>query len=1598
MHRHAKLNRIYRLIWDRSRQTWVVASELSSGRARGGRSPRRLLAAVLGAAAMPALALPTGAQLGSGSGQISQNGSQLTVDQSSQNLTINWQGFSIGSGETVLFNQPNSSAIALNRVLGQDPSQILGSLKANGRVFILNPNGVLFGRSAQVNVGGLVASTLNLSDSDLAAGRFHFSGSSSAAVVNEGSLQASPGGYIALLGARLGNQGSIQAQQGRIALATGQEVTLQLDNGSLLGLTVDRGAVQALIDNGGVLQADGGDVLLTTRAADALGGAVINTTGLIEAQTLDGVRGTIHVLGDAAKDVVNVGGTLDASAPNGGSAGFIETSAARVRVADGARISTRSASGTSGQWLIDPTDFTIAASNGDISGATLSTNLATANVTIQSSAGKTSGNGDINVNDAISWSSNNVLTLTAGRDINFNANVTATGADALLALEYGQAAVNANNTAGYTLASGVKINLQAGENFTTKLGSDGDTVVWTVITRLGSAGSTSPTSLQGINGDLNGNYVLGADIDASATKSWNSGAGFVPIGSDAGTSFDGVFDGLGHSISGLVIARPDTDNVGLFGYSTGILRNVSLSTAAIGGGNNVGALVGYNDGGSLSNVSAGGAVAASGDVAGGLVGFNSNAGDISSASSTVAVVGAGSKVGGLVGQNDGALASVSATGLIIGADTVGGLVGYNTGDLVSGSASGAVSSDDGNVGGLVGVSEGSIDKSSATGAVKGAGSSGNVGGLVGSNSGSITASNAVGVVSGAGPAVGGLAGYSEGSIGNSYARGAVSGDGDRVGGLVGDNAGSISGSYALGAVSGKGSYTGGLAGYNENFGNIATSFAAGDVSGSGDAVGGLVGQNDGVITNAYAVGAVTGTATAVGGLVGYNTGRLDSVYSTGRVSGASADSTGGLVGVDDGGSYTAAYWDVLTSGIDSDAAATGLDTSDLQAALPTGFDASVWGIVAAKSYPYLLTQFSGGAPQVISGTVVNADGTPVDGGTAVRARLDGSTLTSVFGNVNTGANGYYYYLLQGGTLNGGNLLVNTGNAAGFVDGANGSYSGSNGIKLQVGTLNVVTGAGGLSALLSNINKASGSTLTAGTLLSSLTSTSLSNLTLSRSGAFDINDAGSTLSVPGTLRLNVTGNVTQSGAVNVGTLTGSSSGSTALGRADNQIGQLSAYSSNGLTLQTSGALSVQGRVSAGSGDVLLRSGGSLGLSSGSVLSGARIVLVDGSSFTNQAGAGALSATQGWQIWSQNPTLDTLGGLAGSYKQYNASYGSSTVLGSGNGLLYTLAPKLGVSLVGATSKVYDGGTGASLLSSNYAVSGLLGTDTVTLAGIGNGVYATKNAGSALTVTASGLSVASASDGAIPVYGYQLAASTATGAIGTITPAQLILAAVSDSKTYDGGLSSSKSVSISGLQGSDTVSATQSFQSKDVLGSNASTLFVNAGYTINDGNGGKNYTVSTQTAQGTITPALLTLTANSLTRSFGLPNPTLTLTPVGLKGSDTLASLSGSVQLSTTAINSSPVGTYPILLSGNLASANYTIRYVDGVLTVAQNATGAYGAALASSAPRSQRLSGDPAMVPGTAANAWSATGLSLAAELPDADGLLLSVDGAGIRLPQ
>ncbi|APG03855.1 hypothetical protein BJI69_08000 [Luteibacter rhizovicinus DSM 16549] len=511
------MNRIYRLCWNAATSQWVAASELarnsrpaarSTSAAKGPRvaSIATCIALALGATGI-AHAGQTGGQIVSGSGAINQNGAITTINQNSQHLSLNWQSFDIAPNETVNFVQPGRDAIAVNRILGNSASEIYGHLNANGQVWLINPNGVLFGQGSQVNVGGLVASTLDTSDSELSSNTRSFSGDGKGSIVNKGSIRAANGGYVALLGNTVSNQGTISAQLGTVAMGGGSAVTLTFDGSQLLHLQVDRSTLDNLVENRQLVQADGGRVLMTAGAADSLLASTVNNTGVVRAQTVENHNGQIVLLGGMQAGHVNVEGSLDASAPNGGNGGSIETSAAFAHIG-AASINASAPMGKAGTWLVDPYDLTIdGAAAGTISAALNGGTNVSETTTATGASGdgvkNASGVGDINVNAAITW--NNAaatLTLDAYRGINVNAPISGAGGVVLKA--NGSAGTGGNITlaSGATIAGGAGVTLTAANNFINNAGAaalssaSGRWLVYSSDPSLDTRGGLAPQFIQ----------------------------------------------------------------------------------------------------------------------------------------------------------------------------------------------------------------------------------------------------------------------------------------------------------------------------------------------------------------------------------------------------------------------------------------------------------------------------------------------------------------------------------------------------------------------------------------------------------------------------------------------------------------------------------------------------------------------------------------------------------------------------------------------------------------------------------------------------------------------------------------------------------------------------------------------------------------------------------------------------------------------------------------------------------------------------------------------------------------------------------------------
>ncbi|KAG8149241.1 two-partner secretion domain-containing protein [Burkholderia catarinensis] len=929
------MNKAYSLVWNEALGGWTVAGETARrrGKRSGGKCAIAVAASLLGLVATGAHALPTGGAIVGGKGDISTSadGKAMSVNQHTDKLITNWQDFSIAGGERVSFHQPTDKSIALNRVIGTNGSQIQGQLDANGRLFVVNPNGVVFGKGAQVNVGGLVATTRNISDEDFLNGKYRFTGTSKNAVVNEGTITAAEGGSVALLGAQVSNSGTIQAKLGRVALGAGNAFTVNFDGNGLLNLQVDDGAVDAQVNNGGLLKADGGEVLMTARAAGNLLGAVVNNTGTIEAKGLNSRSGKITLEGG----LVKVAGKLDASAQEAAaSGGVVTTRGERVEVANDVQVDTRAPGGRTGTWKIE-------AANAGVSGgkaarmrdsdaietSTLARTLGTTNVEL------TNTKGDLSVGGQLAWASDNRLTLTSQKgDVILEQALDASGANAGLTANAAKqvrlydkvtltgrnAHLELNSGSGHTLETGRAVVTLSGENASFRANGEDYTVIHDLA------------GLRNVDANLSGRYVLGNAIKGSGR-----------FRSLANNGFGGVFDGFGNTISGLTIYNdPGADSVGLFATNWGRIANLKLQGITVNGVSSyvygqplfVGSLVGTNFG-TLSNVTARDVLVtgkgSGATIVGGLVGWNLS-GKIDRASVSGRVEGDRStiKIGGLVGENltvlwpnrgEATISNSSADVQVVVKGGMhkefvgaGGLVGRNTGTIDGSSSSGSVQVDgDGAViGGLVGINDingdtrGTIRASNSSSEVK-AGRNAKAGGLVGVNQALVDASSASGAVTaGANSRVGGLVGENSGVIAASTAAGKVmAGASSRAGGLIGSNDGEVRASEATGdVVAGVDSQAGGLVGYSGEKASISASTARGNVkAGDRSQVGGLVGENHGVIDAAFARGTVTaGAKSRAGGLVGLNRGSVRASEAFGSVTAGVNSEAGGLIGGSDG--------------------------------------------------------------------------------------------------------------------------------------------------------------------------------------------------------------------------------------------------------------------------------------------------------------------------------------------------------------------------------------------------------------------------------------------------------------------------------------------------------------------------------------------------------------------------------------------------------------------------------------------------------------------------------------------------------------------------
>jgi filamentous hemagglutinin family protein len=432
-------------IWaNRNRRTFKVAKESIFSVSRTVLMTFGLVGFIIGApGAALAASLPIGADVLHGQIKLENSSpNTLRILQSSQSAIVNWQSFDIGEGALVDIVQPNIDAAMLSRVVGNNLSEIHGSLNANGHLYLINPNGILFGSDAQVNVHALIASSLDIADSTFLSGNIAFDGDSEARVMNLGTINADQ--FAALIGGKVGNAGTIMAEGGSVGLlasdmtfkigeASGGDISLDI-SGLLNGSAMQDGLIDVSNENG-----TGGDVLV--KAKDSV--VATGTSSTISNGGTNGNGGSIVFFSDNSAtwepdSIISAQGGISA-----GNGGFVELSGLKDVQFAGSNISTLAPNGETGLFLIDPVDITIS------SAATTNLSL---NGNSYDSASTTTV---LNVDDLVAALASNNITVTTVND-NYDAP---NGGDLTVA-------------ASITSSSGNDLTLIASDQLTSSHGAD----------------------------------------------------------------------------------------------------------------------------------------------------------------------------------------------------------------------------------------------------------------------------------------------------------------------------------------------------------------------------------------------------------------------------------------------------------------------------------------------------------------------------------------------------------------------------------------------------------------------------------------------------------------------------------------------------------------------------------------------------------------------------------------------------------------------------------------------------------------------------------------------------------------------------------------------------------------------------------------------------------------------------------------------------------------------------------------------------------------------------------------------------------------------
>jgi filamentous hemagglutinin family protein len=1274
-----------------------------------------------------ALANPTGPTVVNGTAAIHRQGNLLQVTNS-PNAILNWQSFSIGANEITRFIQQSQSSAVLNRVTGTsgaiDPSVILGALQSNGRVFLINPSGILFGAGAQIDVAGLVATSLNLSNADFLANRLRFTEAPGAgSVINQGNITTGAGGNVYLVGPAVTNSGLITSPKGEVILAAGASVEL-VDPGTpnlrveisasehqaknLGGIIADSGRIgiyAGLINHSGTIRADsvvneGGRILLkATKSATLEAGSVTTASGpaggnitvqaaattlvagTIQAKGTEDKGGTVQLLGNlvglienASVDVsgntgggtVQVGGDFQGKPALSAVEGNPIQNAFRTYFGPDATIKADAVtSGDGGKVIVWSDDATRAYG------------------TISARGGSQGGNGGF-------------VEVSGKRNLEFDARVDASaphGTTGTLLLD--PLDITISDTVGTDnnqLNAGVPTG---GDPTGSVFFADGSTATNVTISDDAIELQTANIVLQAsrditVNSNLSGGGLV---LTTPAQRLTMQAGRHITIGSPITTTGGAIIleaDSPHAPTSTSTDGRKPADGIGQLSIQQA-LNSGGGAITLIGGGNPIRGLNNQN----LSSTRGGIELEATVDA---------GAGEINVALSGNAPLGIG-VTGQLTHILGSPIANLKTTGtLVLGTATTGGTDGQGAGAQT-----------------LTADSISNIYNGSAIALSPASGSSFQL--IAGS--GGILLSQP-------------LATFQSTTISTAGQL------------TINQTVSTSNHNLTINA----GSVTIGSSGtLNYGSGIYTCTVVTGVCPGGGNQVfwDGGAGTLNWFDANNWSTDLVPAAAqnvtisSGVGTIVVNGTAQANSLVADRPVL------------VSSGQSLTLANASIFSDGFTFSGGSL-LGTGDVTVDGANGV--LTWnGGTMAGSGTFLLASghngtlsgsltldrlFQNSGTLTLSGATINGTGSITNGGLVTVASSTSNVVNTLISNK----------VVEPtlGTMTLGTIQVN-----GLLTAAN--------FPTNDGTINIASGATLSTSNASLTNEATGIIQASGTV-------DLGSGSFNNSGSATFNGA---YSVPTTTVS--AGAVTFNGTASTGTLALSGgavdgTGSLTVTTDYNQTGGSLGTTFTDLALTKSGNFNVGGFTATNS--VRLTSTGAITLNGAVSAAGAGdAVVLAGTGFTNNVGASALSTPNGrWLVYSTDPSAvgEGRGGLIYDFKQYNATYGVTPVASaSGNGFLYSVAPAITPRLTGTTSKVYDGTTTASLAPAHYATTGAIDGDTVTLSNPATGAYADKNVGTGKSVSAT-VAIASASDGAAAVYGYQLSSTTASGNIGDLTPATL------------------------------------------------------------------------------------------------------------------------------------------------------------------------------------------------------------------------------------